>query len=128
MFRKTILFIYIIVITLLSLVPPNAFPIEGEKLFPHVDKVVHILMYALFTFLLFFTWPDYFKGKARQFLPLLYVILWGSFMELLQGAGSYGRSMSHLDIIANIVGFFPGWLAWKTAGKIAPGRLTQQKK
>jgi hypothetical protein len=113
MLKKIILFIYILVITLLSLLPASALPIPRSGLFTHADKVVHFGIYAVFTLLLFHTWPLRFTGKAKQFLPLLYVIIWGTVMEILQKAGGYGRSFSHLDILANILGFFPGWLAWK---------------
>ncbi len=112
MHRKIILLTYVVLVTALSLVPANRFPITSEGLFPHADKVVHFGMYAVFTFLLFYTWPIKFSGRARQFLPLLYVIIWGTMMEILQGVGGYGRNFSHLDILANILGFFPGWAAW----------------
>ncbi len=118
MYRKIIFFTYVIVITGLSLLPSSSFPIPRGGLFTHADKVAHFGMYAVFTFLLFYAWPLKFSGKARQFLPLLYVIIWGTFMEILQGAGGYGRNFSHFDILANILGFFPGWLAWKQFSKL----------
>ena len=113
MLRKVILFAYVLVITLMSLLPASALPIPRSGLFPHADKVVHFGIYAVFTLLLFYTWPIRFTGKIKQFLPLLYVIMWGTVMEILQEVGGYGRSFSHFDILANILGFFPGWLAWK---------------
>lgn len=128
MFRKTVFFLYILVVTVLSLLPANSFPITGSQLFPHADKVVHFGMYAAFTFLLFYTWPVRFSGKSRQFLPLLYVIIWGTIMEILQGTGGYERNFSHMDILANILGFFPGWLAWKflTNCWLCPDLLNQE--
>ncbi len=117
MLRKMILFIYVLVITGLSLLPANILPIPESGLFPHADKVVHFGMYAVFTLLLFYTWPLKFAGKTKQFLPLLYVIIWGTVMEILQELGGYGRNFSHMDILANILGFFPGWLAWKWFSK-----------
>ena len=128
MFRKTVFFLYIFVVTGLSLLPSGSFPITGSQLFPHADKVVHFGMYAVFTFLLFYTWPVRFSGKSRQFLPLLYVIIWGTIMEILQGTGGYGRNFSHMDILANILGFFPGWLAWKflTNCRLCPGQLNRE--
>ncbi len=117
MLRKMILFIYVLVITGLSLLPANTLPIPESGLFPHADKVVHFGMYAVFTLLLFYAWPLQFAGKTKQFLPLLYVIIWGTVMEILQELGGYGRSFSHMDILANILGFFPGWLAWKWFSK-----------
>ena len=112
MHKKIIFFTYVLLVTALSLFPTSRLPVTGRDLFPHADKLVHFGMYAVFTFLLFYTWPAKFSGRARQFLPLLYVIIWGTLMEALQGVGGYGRNFSHLDIIANILGFFPGWAAW----------------
>ncbi len=113
MLRKTLLFFYVIIVTGLSLLPASLFPISGEALFPHADKVVHFVMYAIFTFLLFYTWPDRFSCNKTQFIPILYIFIWGTVMEILQGIGDYGRNFSYLDIVANTLGFLPGWLAWK---------------
>lgn len=112
LYRKILLFIYVIVITAMSLLPAGSLPIPKSGLFPHADKVVHFGMYAAFTFLLFFSFPLKFSGKKSQFLPLLYVVIWGTCMEILQGMVGY-RNFSHMDILANILGFFPGWIAWR---------------
>ncbi len=108
-----IFFLYLLMITMLSLIPPGALPLTGSDLFPHADKVVHFGMYSILAFLFFYTWPVKFSGKYRQFIPLLLVFVWGSSMEILQLIGGYGRSFSYLDIAANTFGFFPAWLAWK---------------
>ncbi len=113
MLRYMILLTYLIIITSLSLLPSSSLPIPESGLFPHADKVIHFGMYTILTFLLFFTWPDKFYGKYKKFLPLLVVFFWGTIMEVIQGAGGYGRHFSTLDILANTLGFFPGWLAWK---------------
>lgn len=128
MHKKIILFAYVLIVTALSLLPANKLPLTSAGLFPHADKAVHFGMYAVFTFLLFYTWPVKFSGKTRQFLPLLYVVIWGTIMEILQGVGGYGRTFSHFDIIANILGFFPGWVAWKLVPdkiKVATATLSQ---
>ncbi len=128
MHKKIIFFAYVIIVTLLSLLPASKLPLPSASLIPHADKVVHFGMYAVFTFLLFFTWPEKFSGKTRQFLPLLYVLIWGTFMEIFQGVGGYGRTFSHYDILANILGFFPGWVAWMLVPekiKVATATITQ---
>jgi len=117
MLRKVILSAYILLITGLSLLPANSLPIPESGLFPHADKVFHFFMYAVFTSLLFYTWPNRFSGTTRQFIPLVYVVFWGTVMEILQEAGGYGRGFSYLDIFANALGFFPGWLTWKWLSK-----------
>ena len=113
MLRKTALFTYVTVVTGLSLLPSNALPIPDSAMFAHADKVAHFAMYALFTFLLFYAFPERFNGSLAQFLPLVYVLAWGTLMEILQGIGGYGRNFSLVDILANGLGFFPGWIVWR---------------
>lgn len=108
--QKMLLIAYLLLITLLSLLPGSDLP--KVKLFPHADKVVHLAMYAGFTFLLFFNWPRYFAGW-RWWLPFLAVIAWGLAMEVLQGLGHQGRAFDLLDEVANVSGFFPGWIVWR---------------
>ena len=121
MIRKGILISYTLFITSVSLLPAESLPIPQTELFPHADKFVHFSIYAVFTFLMFYCWPEKFSGKIKQFLPLLIVLIWGTFMEILQGLGGYGRNFSYLDIIANSLGFLPGWLAWRWFGRTIPG-------
>jgi VanZ family protein len=132
MLRKLVLFTYILVITGLSLLPAGSIPLLKSGLIPHFDKVVHFMMYAGFSFLLFFTWPEHFSGRARQFLPLLYIFTWGTLMEIFQALGGYGRHFSYLDIVANTLGFFPGWVAWTWISKMfylnAPVNANHPKK
>lgn len=110
MIKKTLFFIYLIIITLLSLWPANGLP--DIALFPQADKLVHCCMYAGFTFLVLWAWPEKFTGN-KQFLPLLAVILWGFSMEVMQGITNLGRSFDLLDELADSLGFFPGWIAWR---------------
>ncbi|MEI6062484.1 MAG: hypothetical protein WCR72_17415 [Bacteroidota bacterium] len=109
MLKKFLLFLYLIILTFLSLLPPQNLP--HAALFPNADKLIHCCLYAGFTFLLFWGWHDKFIGK-KQLLPLLAVFVWGMVMEIIQGVGHYGRSFEFTDEIANIAGFFPGWVAW----------------
>jgi VanZ family protein len=109
--RFMILLTYLVLITALSLMPSDLVP--DSSLLPYSDKMVHFGMYTILTFLVFYTWPEKFQSKYRQLIPLLVVVLWGTCMELLQGIGGYGRHFSHFDILANILGFFPGWIAWR---------------
>lgn len=112
--KKTLFFIYLIIITLISLWPSDGLP--DIVLFPHADKLIHCCMYAGFTFLVLWTWPEKFTGN-KQFLPLLAVILWGFSIEVLQGLTHFGRSFDFLDELANSLGFFPGWIAWRWFGR-----------
>jgi VanZ family protein len=110
MAKKIIFFLYTLILTLASQWPSDGLP--SFAFFPHADKLVHIGMYAGFTFLLFWAWPQQFSGR-RQFLPAIIVIGYGFFMEFLQRYGNLGRSFEFRDEMANAAGIFPGWLCWR---------------
>lgn len=122
MYKKILLFGYLVFITFLSLMPGKDLP--DIMVFPYADKVIHACMYAGFTFLLLLAYPVTFSGR-RQFLPFLIVVAYGFFMEMLQRISILGRSFDLRDELANSLGFFPGWLFWKwTLEKHALSSLT----
>ena len=114
MLKKILFFLYLLLITFLSLLPSQDLP--DVKLFMHADKVIHLCMYAGFTFLLLWAWPQKFTG-IRQLIPLLAIILWGLLMETLQSFTHLGRTFDLTDLLANILGFLPGWAFWKIVSK-----------
>ncbi len=114
MIKKIIFFIYLLLITFLSLLPSSDLP--DIELFMHADKVIHVCMYAGFTFFLLWAWPHKFTG-ARQWLPLLAIIILGFTLEAIQELGHYGRTFELSDELANIIGFLPGWLFWKIVSR-----------
>ncbi|HPT14089.1 MAG TPA: VanZ family protein [Bacteroidales bacterium] len=120
MLKKTLFFIYLAILTILSQLPSHDLP--DVMIFPYADKVIHMIMYAGLTFLLFMAWPKYFE-KRRAFIPLLIVIAWGLFMEFMQRFGNLGRSFEFRDEMSNAFGFFPGWLCWLLFGKWFSGLL-----
>ena len=114
-FKKILFFLYLLLITFLSLLPSRDLP--DIKLFMHADKVIHLCMYAGFTFLLLWAWPQKFTG-IRQLIPLLAIIIWGFLMEAIQGLTHAGRTFDLTDELANILGFLPGWVVWKIVEKL----------
>lgn len=74
---------------------------------PHTDKIVHGIMYGIlsFTMLQFLT-----KTRVRQ--PVIYVVLFciilGITIEILQDTKFINRDFEIADIIANIIGTFAG--------------------
>ena len=120
MLKKVLFFLYLTLLTVLSLLPSDDLP--DVMIFPYADKLIHMCMYAGLTFLLFLAWPERFRGR-RAFLPLLIVIVWGLFMEFLQRIGGLGRSFEFRDEMSNTLGFFPGWLGWLWLGKWFSGKL-----
>ncbi len=79
-----------------------------------IDKLAHIFLYAMYTFLLGRYLTDKSWKKSQQNgvligLPIFYGIL----MEILQYYLSSSRSFDMLDIIANIIGSLTGLIILK---------------
>jgi VanZ family protein len=93
----------------LSLLPPQDFP--KVQLFDGVDKVVHFLMYFIFSIL--GCWAiktEIHQSRIWFILPI--TIGWGLFMELMQLEMHLGRSFSWYDMLANSVGVITGILIY----------------
>jgi len=101
-YNKTILLSALTVI--LSLCNFNT---EGrvEQIFPHVDKIIHFLMYFGITSTLLF--ERYFRtcrmGK-NVFLMNLYPLMLGGSLEIIQNLFTVYRSGDWYDFIADITG------------------------
>lgn len=87
--------------------------------FPHIDKVVHFLMY--FIFCLCGVWASdkrwykegntgYSKitGIRAYLLVFIFAVAWGFSMEVFQRMMHLGREYSMLDMAANITGALVG--------------------
>lgn len=99
--RIFLVVLYVCVITTLSLLPPQDLP--TVPLFEGADKVVHFLMYFVFSFLL--CWALRTESKFRRWLLVIPVAIgWGIFMEYTQLSMHLGRSFSWYDILANSLG------------------------
>ena len=100
-----VLSIWVIIVTILSLIPDNN---VYEKLFPFQDKVLHIIFYLVMTFLLRRIFAD--KQKTLLFKAIIPASFYGFSMECLQGILNTGRHFDYYDIIANIIGSLLGSL------------------
>ncbi len=114
---KTILIC--IIIFILSTATFRSVPKVTE--FRHNDKIVHFLMYfglGLISYL------EYFKSKKEIQYKFLFVIfvLYGGFIEIIQGLFFKPRSAEWLDWIFDIVGLFFGFLVAKYALKYYSNR------
>ena len=79
---------------------------NSVEFFPHFDKLVHGLFYAVMSFLLA-------KSMIRKSMPnslvaLLFSASYGIFMEVMQQTLGAGRHFDNFDIIANIIGALIG--------------------
>ena len=93
--------IIILIASLAHITPPD---VLKDRLIPHSDKIIHVGIYAIFSFLLLW---DNKKRKAIN-LHLLLAFLYGALMEILQYLLTDYRSMEFDDVIANTIGVFTG--------------------
>lgn len=117
----TFVIIWLLVITSLSAFSGNKIP---EIPVWNVDKLAHIIMYGVLSFLLLLSCnPDYLKQKnssSHTFFIVLFCIFYGGFMEILQHYVFVNRSGNLYDFIANIIGSISGVLIYPYVMKLLP--------
>jgi VanZ family protein len=107
-----------ILLAVLSLMPGG----QGEFLLfgiPHIDKIAHLFMYTVWTFLVYQAWTgnSHLSAKKIMFLTFLLGTLTGILLEYGQYFMTLGRSFEVADMIANGIGSLLGplvgfvWLA-----------------
>ena len=112
--RILLLLLYIGCIAALSLLPPQDLP--QIPLFRGADKIVHFLMYLVFSLLSCWALRTE-KHYYRLFFIFLATIGWGMLMEFIQLIQHAGRSFSWYDIFANSLGVFVGILVYVLAAR-----------
>ena len=109
--RIVVVLAYLGIIAALSLLP--AYDLPAIPLFAGADKLVHLCMYTVLSFLV--CWGARISPKSMR--PLLLVLamafLWGVLMEVLQRAMHLGRSFEYADIMANFAGAAAGLLVYR---------------
>ena len=119
LFQGLLLAGYAGLVSALSLLPPSAFQRPARRfaflIFPHMDKVAHVFMYAGMSALLCWCWnPPLDRGVRNALLILILVTAYGLIMELLQQWMARGRTFELADNAANLVGGTAGILCWAT--------------
>jgi VanZ family protein len=106
--------IIVLVLSTLSGAEVSKFPLVN---IPNMDKVVHFMMYFIFTFLMMY---DFARFKEKPFtwkqiitFSLLAAIAYGGMMELLQSFPRIHRSCDIKDFLANSVGAIFAVLLYK---------------
>ena len=94
LFYRAALMAALVMVAWQSLLPAN-----GLQGIPHMDKVVHFLIYGLLCFLAVKA-----QLSKRYLWPFLGVISFGLLIEVLQGAMGWGRTASFWDMLANTLG------------------------
>ena len=102
--------IMVVLLSYFSLVPnPPEFNIELK----HFDKVRHFIAY----FILMFWFSQLYKTVNVRIFYILFFILLGVVLEILQGLGGV-RYFEYYDMLANTLGVVFAWI-------ITKGRLNQ---
>lgn len=108
-YRFILVIIYLGCIMALSLLPPQDLP--KIELFKGADKMVHFMMYLIFSILS--CWAiktEIYRSRIWFIVPI--TIGWGMFMELMQLEMRAGRSFSWYDMMANTAGVAIGILVY----------------
>lgn len=112
-FFKLLFCVYTSLLFLFTLLPIDLIQSESsgwfEKFsFDNQDKVVHFLLFFIFTLLFFFS-----AFTRRNFLIWLVPLLTGILIEILQQLTGWGRTFDVFDILANAIGILAAWLLVK---------------
>lgn len=105
------------VIILLSLLPAEDFPFNSIYRIPHIDKMIHIAMYASLGFIALM--ESRCSGKcAFLHVFLLLAILFTSFIiEILQAILIASRGAEWFDMLANFIGVSAAYAAFLVLGR-----------
>ena len=94
-----------LLIPLLSLINPNQLPDASALHFAGMDKVIHMLMYAVLTIAWVFALPVRTHANILWILTLAFLTsLYGLLLEICQFFFTVSRSMDMLDAVANLAG------------------------
>ncbi len=105
--RFTIAIIWVIIIAILHAVPSSSEPDFSFTFFVHLDKLIHII---LFMFGVYFFAIAYEEKQKQIFLfPIIIsFVLYGGFLEVMQGIIFEDRISDIYDFFADIIGIFIG--------------------
>jgi VanZ family protein len=101
---------------ILFFLPGSALPKENN-LFSllHIDKLVHISLFAIFIFLIKSSFNTPFK--YYNLIILFITGLYGYTVEIIQREWIPGRSFDLYDLLADIIGAITGMLIWQWMAK-----------
>ena len=111
---KYLIIIWIIIIFILSSIPGNDIPKLNRFKIPHLDKIVHFIMYFTLQLLIL---VEYYKNHTQKysfikvlFVSIMFSVAYGVVMELLQSLIFISRTGSFYDVLANSTGAVIGSL------------------
>lgn len=108
--------VWLVIITILCIMPPSNLPTTSLFEIPQFDKIIHFGMYFVMALLLVHPLEKvYPPGVTRRVLAidiLLISLAVGGIIEILQFALAYQRSASWGDLVADLAGAAAGWLLY----------------
>ena len=107
---KTVAISWLILMSFLFVLPGSALPKENWFDRIHIDKVVHVGLFAVLIFL----WRSSFDWdiNSYHFVLLFLALLYGSLVELVQLYWVPHRSFDVYDILSDMTGSIVGLLVW----------------
>jgi VanZ family protein len=110
--RTTVTLLLIGWISFIVFVSLASFPSISQVKVENGDKYVHLILYFVLTFLLFFSRfiPSGYSKKAKLIVCLLSCILFGIIIEIMQREFTESRQFEWSDIVANSLGSLVGVL------------------
>jgi VanZ family protein len=79
----------------------------------HIDKAYHTVAYFLLAFSWLFSFPKSFENRKLKYTIVIWCIMYGIIIEVLQGTLTIYRSASLLDVLANTVGIILAMVLFK---------------
>jgi VanZ family protein len=101
-FKKWPSILWAIFILVLSTIPGPSLP--QQKLFPHLDKIVHFIFYLILVILSFNGW----KENKNGIIIICLVLSYGVGIELIQHFFIEKRFFDIYDVVANTAGVLVG--------------------
>jgi len=102
---------WLLTMTILFVLPGSSFPEERWFDQIHLDKWVHVGLFAVLLFL----WKSAFYSTTKSYNIILVslTLLYGVSIELIQGAWVANRSADVFDVVADMTGCLVGILVWQ---------------
>jgi len=105
-----------ILIALLSLAPASEFPLDSIWDIPHIDKIIHLLMYGSLGFVALMESRCTSKCHGYYIFILSGILLASGLIEVLQATVVLSRGAEWIDVLANFFGLLASYLAKRLIG------------
>lgn len=106
----------VLLIALLSLMPGQNMP--GSFLFsiPHIDKIIHMSMYAALGFVALAESRRTYPRLGKDMLLLFLIFAMSAMIEVLQATVVAARAAEWFDLLANFFGLIAAYIAHRLIG------------